>query len=61
MIIVFQGVPPTPGRELHSPVIFLNLNADDLSTGQVFIIIIISPVIIIIIITRPWPAFGRRA
>jgi len=40
-----QGIPPTPGREPFSPVIFLNLNADDLSTGQVlvfFIIVIIN-------------------
>ena len=30
-----EGLAPTPGRELHSPVIFLDLNADDLlSTGQ---------------------------
>ena len=48
IITMWQGVAPTPGRELHSPVIFLNLNADDLSTGQVFIIIT----------TRPRPAFG---
>ena len=40
-MMTFQGVPPTPGRELHSPVIFLNLNADDLSTGQVLVFIIV--------------------
>ena len=50
--MIFQGVPPTPGRELHSPVIFLNLNADDLSTGQVMIMITILMTSIMIILSK---------